>query len=53
MYLKKCHYYEEKYNFSFFKKYQKKDRPKIYIVAIDLFFHFSFYFILITNKAKV
>ena len=30
--------------FHFFKKYHKKDRTKICIIALDIFFHFSFYF---------
>jgi hypothetical protein len=49
--LKKCHYYEEKYYFSFFLQNQRKDRPKIYIIALDIFF-FIFYFIFFNYKSK-
>jgi hypothetical protein len=37
----KCHCYEEKYHFFF--KYQKKDRQKIYIIALDIFFILFFF----------
>jgi hypothetical protein len=40
---------KKKYHFSF-KKILKKDRPKIYIIALDIFFHFFFNY---RKKAKV
>jgi hypothetical protein len=39
--------------FHFSKNTKKKDRPKIYIIALDIFFIFHFIFILLQKKAKV
>jgi hypothetical protein len=46
----KCHCYEEKYHF-FFLNTKKKDRQKIYIIALNIYF--ILFFFLIIKKAKV